>query len=174
MILTVRARTRDALMLQAGKVLALDSEGYVVDIADRLPDESIPYISGLKPSGYVLGRQLDTADGRVGCMQAVLDALKAQNALGIVAELSVAETNNLRLITRAGMVVSLGDSGNMTNKILWMLGALADLQARGETTGQLDVASGTKADYMPPKPTPSPEPTPTIDPVIAEYGVVGG
>ena len=173
LVLTVRRRTRDALFLQAGKVLVLDSDGYVVEIVDRLPDEGIPYVSGLRPSGYAQGRQLDTSDGRVGCMKAILDALKAQNAIHYVAEISVENTAALRLLTRTGMLVTLGNVDNMDHKIIWMAGTLADLQARGETSGQLDVASGNKADYTPPKPTATPEPEPTVDPVIAEYGVVG-
>ena len=151
LILNVRLRTKDALILQAGKVLVLDSDAYVVEITDRLPDESIPYVTGLRASYYTLGRQLDTADGRCGCMKAVLEALKAQGATAYAAEISVADTADLRIITRTGMTVLLGNSESMNNKIAWMAGALADLEARGETGGQLDVSSGSKADYRPPE-----------------------
>ena len=51
----------------------------------------------------------------------------------------------------AGMFLSLihilGNSENMNNKIIWMAGTLKDLEARGETSGTLDVSSGNKADY---------------------------
>ena len=167
MLLTVRQRTRDALILQAGKVLVLDSDGYVVEITDRLPAGNIPYVTGLKPSGYIQGRQLDTTDGRVACMKAVVEALKARGATAYASEISVADVNDLRIITRTGMTVRLGDRENMTNKIIWMAGALADLEARGETDGQLDVASGSKADY---KPGPTPEPAEQAETVPAEDG----
>ncbi|MBR1821869.1 MAG: FtsQ-type POTRA domain-containing protein [Clostridia bacterium] len=149
-VLTVRPRTMDAVILLAGKILVLDSDGYVVEITDRLPDANAVYVTGLKASYYTLGRQLDTADGRCGCMKAVLEALKAHGATAYVSELSVADTVDLRIITRTGMTVLLGGADNMDNKIAWMAGALADLEARGETMGRLDVSSGTKADYMPP------------------------
>ena len=45
------------------------------------------------------------------------------------------------------MRVDLGNSENMNNKIIWMAGTLKDLEARGETSGTLDVSSGNKADY---------------------------
>lgn len=156
LVLTVRPRTRDALILLAGKILVLDSDAYVVEITDRVPGDSMPYVTGLKASYYALGRQLDTADGRCGCMKAVLEALKANGATRYVSELSVAVTADLRIITRTGMTVLLGNSDNMNAKIAWMAGALADLEARGQTAGQLDVSSGTKADYTP-APTPEPE-----------------
>ena len=151
LILTVRQRSRDAVVLQGGKVLVVDSDGYVVEVTDRLPESGIPYVTGLKPSSYQLGRQLDTADGRVACLKAILEAAKARGASAYIAEIDVTRTNNLRVITRTGLTVILGDSGNMENKMTWMAGAVADLEARGETTGRLDVASGNKADYLPPE-----------------------
>ena len=149
-ILTVRQRSQDALILQAGKVLVLDSDGYVVSVSDRLPEQSIPYVTGLSAARYTLGRQLDTSDGRIAAMKAVLEALKTRGATGYVSELSVEDPTDLRVTTRTGMVVLLGNAENMDRKIIWMAGTLADLEARGETTGQLDVSSGTKADYLSP------------------------
>lgn len=166
-VLTVRPRTRDAVVLQAGKILVLDSDGYVVEVGDRVPDTSAVYVTGLKASYHSLGRQLDTADGRCGCMKAVLEALKANGATAYAAELSVADTADIRIITRTGMTVLLGNSENMDNKIVWMVGALRDLESRGETTGRLDVSSGTKADYMPPAAEPEPEEEPEATPVPA-------
>ena len=147
-VLTVRERTRDAMISQGGKVLVLDSDAYVVSVGDQLPEKSLPYVTGLRPSSYAIGRQLDTSDGRCAAMKAVLEGLRAHNAWAYVSEISVADLNNLTITSRTGMAVLLGDSSNMNNKILWMAGALSDLEKRGEVTGQLDVSSGDKADYM--------------------------
>lgn len=147
-ILTVRPRSHDAVMLQGGKVLVLDSAGYVAQVLDQLP-EDLPYVSGLRASYYLLGRQLDTADGRCAAMGAVLEALKARGATRYASEISVENTEDLRIITRTGVTVLLGNAENMSDKIAWMAGALADLEARGERGGRLDVVSGAKADYIP-------------------------
>ena len=148
-VLTVRPRTLDALILQAGKILVLDSDAYVVRVTDQLPDVPVLYVTGIKAAYYTLGRQLDLADGRCAAMKAVVEALKAQGASGYAAELSVARVDDLRIISRTGITVTLGDSSDMEAKIAWMAGALADLEARGQTAGRLDVSSGTKADFMP-------------------------
>ena len=150
LVLTVRPRTLDALILQAGKILVLDSDAYVVRVTDRLPEGDVIYVTGIKAAYYTLGRQLDTGDGRCAAMKAVVEALKKQGATRYVAELSVANTEAMRVITRTGMTVTLGDAQSMDAKIAWMAGALSDLEARGETSGLLDVSSGTKADYRPP------------------------
>ena len=169
-MLMVRERTKDALILQAGKILLLDSDGFVVSASDHLPEQSVPYVTGLKPSTYQLGRQLDVADGRLNAMKAVVEALKAQGATGYVSELSVENIADLRIITRTGMEVLLGDASDMPNKILWMTGTLKDLESRGETVGRLDVSSGNKADFLSAAtPTPAPTPEPTSDPnAVAE------
>lgn len=162
-LITVRDRTSDALILQAGKIVVLDSDGYVVSVSDRLPQKSVPYVTGLRPSTFQLGRQLDVADGRLKAMKAVLEALKELRATDKVAELSLESTRDLRIITRSGVTVLLGSAENMHNKIVWMTGTLADIEARGEARGQLDVSSGNKADFRSGA-TPTPVPTATPEP----------
>jgi len=133
---------------QGGKVLVLDSDGFVVDITDRLPEGNIPYVTGLKPSGYQQGRQLDTADGRVYAMKAVLEGLKRVNGTGYVSELDVELLNDLRITTRTGMTVLLGNSNDMLNKLTWMTGALTDLEARGERGLELGLVGGLDREHV--------------------------
>lgn len=176
-VLEVRPRSMDAVIVLGGKILALDSDGYVVAV-DEVPETGAVYVTGLKASYYTLGRQLDTADGRIAAMKTVVEALKARGATGYVSELNVTDTADLRVLTRTGMTVLLGDTGDMLNKVAWMAGALADLEARGETTGQLDVSSGTKADYAPPAPSAAaeeeePEPEAAEAPAGQVYSIDG-
>ena len=169
-VLTVRPRSLDALVLLAGagRVLVLDSDGYVAQVTERLPDAVIPYVTGLRTQSYMLGRQLDTADGRCASMKAVVEALKANGATAYASELNVTDSADLRIITRKGTTVLLGDAGDMARKIAWMAGALADLEARGENGGTLDVSSGTKADYRPPESGESQAPAQVDEPQVAE------
>jgi cell division protein FtsQ len=164
-ILTVRERTKDALIVQSGRVLLLDSDAYVVEILNRLPEQSLPYVSGLRAANFQLGRRLDVPEDRIAAMKVVIEALKTCGATGLVSELDVENPRELRITTRTGMTVLLGNTDNMIDKIIWMNGAVRDLESRGQTNGTLDVASGTKADYLPgPTPTPSPTPAPTATP----------
>lgn len=171
-VLTVRQRSRDAITLQAGKLLVLDSDGYVVSVGDVAPEDGMPYVMGLKFSTYRLGKQIDAPESRLNAMKAVLEALKAHNALGYVSEINLEHLSDIELIARKGIVVSLGDADNMNNKIIWMVGALQDLESRGETLGRLDVSSGSKADFLSGA-TPTPAPTPTPVPEITPEAVIG-
>lgn len=171
-VLTVRQRSRDAITLQAGKLLVLDSDGYVVSVGDVAPEDGMPYVMGLKFSTYRLGKQIDAPESRLNAMKAVLEALKAHNAMGYVSEINLEHLSDIELIARKGIVVSLGDADNMNNKIIWMVGALQDLESRGETLGRLDVSSGSKADFLSGA-TPTPAPTPTPVPEITPEAVIG-
>ena len=164
-VLNVRERTRDAFTLQAGKLVVLDSDGYVVSVGDVAPEEAMPYVMGLKASTYRLGKRLDAPENRLNAMKNVVEALKAHKATDYVSEINLERLSDIELIARKGIVVSLGDSENVNNKIIWMVGALRDLEARGETLGKLDVSSGSKADFLSGA-TPTPAPTPTLIPDI--------
>ncbi len=175
-VLTVRERSRDAITLQAGKLLVLDSDGYVVSVGDVAPEDGVPYVMGLKSSAYRLGKQIDAPESRLNAMKVVLDALKAHNAMGYVSEINLEHLSDIELIARKGIVVSLGNSENMNNKVIWMVGALQDLESRGETLGRLDVSSGSKADFLSgatPTPAPTPTPVPEITPEAEAEAVIG-
>lgn len=184
--LNVRERSRDAMILHAGKMLILDSDGCVVSAGESAPADTVPYVTGLNPTSYRLGAQLDVAPGKLTAMRSVLEALKARDAMAYASELDLENPADLTIITRTGMTVALGDADNMENKIAWMAGALRDLESRGETLGRLDVSSGTKADYLPmivatPTPAPTqnlylletPAPAATPTPVPEEGAVIG-
>ena len=108
LLLKVRLRSHDAVVLQGGKVLVLDSDGYVAQVADHMPEEQIPYVSGLRASYNLLGRQVDTADGRCAAMSAILKALKDRGAMQYASEISVEDIEDLRIISRTGITVLLG------------------------------------------------------------------
>ena len=165
LVLTVRQRSRDAITTMAGKLLVLDADGYVVSTGDAAPTDNLPYVLGLKASTYRIGRQLDAPDSRLNAMKSVLEALHAQSAVGYVSEVNLTHLSDIELITRKGMVVTLGSADNMNNKIIWMVGALTDLESRGENLGRLDVSSGSKADFLSGA-TPTLQPVATPDPML--------
>ena len=184
--LVVRQRTHDAVTLQAGKLLTLDSDGYVVSASETLPEQALPLVTGLRASTFRLGRQLDAAPSRLTAMKAVLEALRAKRAAIYVSEVDVDYPTDIQLITRTGMTVLLGGAENMEKKIVWMVATLQDLERRGETLGRLDVSSGTKADYLPmvvatPTPVPTQEtyllmtatPAPTGEPIVDDGMIIG-
>ena len=99
------------------------------------------------------------------------------------------DLKDIRILTRKGTTVLLGDADNMTAKIAWMSRALEDLERRGESLGRLDVSSGRRGDFLPgvtatvkphqtqetfdvvPTPSPVPEEAPADEVVIGEDAI---
>lgn len=146
-VLTVRERSRDILIENAGKVLVLDSEGYMVERLDAVPEESAVYVTGLSVQNYLPGAKIGADGRRLAAMTSVIQALQAAEADDLISELSVADTEQLYLYSRTGIKVMLGNTAELDVKVQLMKGALLDLEGRGETRGRLDVSSGNKADF---------------------------
>jgi len=148
-VLVVRERSRDAVVAHAGLMLALESDGTVVEVAREMPDADAVYVTGLQITSYRLGQVVGAPTEQLAAMRAVLSAVFEAGARQYVSELNVQDANSIYIYSRTGMRVELGDASNMERKVIWMAGALQDLESRGEITGRLDVSSGDKADYSP-------------------------
>lgn len=148
-VLKVRERTRDAMVSVGGKILVLDSDGYVVEICASVPEDAGLYVQGLNCTNNQLGRRVGASQDRLDAMKAVLEAIRRQNADSYFSELNVSDPMNLWMVSRTGLRVELGDGENMDDKLLWACSAVADLESRGETRGTLDVSSGNMADFRP-------------------------
>ena len=149
LILHVRERTRDAMVLNGGKILVLDSDGFVIEVCGTMPENSGVYVTGLEGTSYRIGSRISAPVEKLTAMKAAVDAIRNQGAAIYVSELNVDDPLNLWITTRTDIRVELGDAQNMDGKILWLRSAVADLENRGEVKGTLDVSSGTKADYQP-------------------------
>lgn len=149
LILHVRERTRDAMVLNGGKILVLDSDGFVIEVCGTMPENSGVYVTGLEGTSYRIGSRISAPVEKLTAMKAAVDAIRNQGAAIYVSELNVDDPLNLWITTRTGIRVELGDAQNMDGKILWLRSAVADLENRGEVKGTLDVSSGTKADFQP-------------------------
>ena len=86
---------------------------------------------------------------RLAAYAVVMEAIEHHSASGAVSEVNLENIADIRIITRSGITVRLGNSENMWNKIAWMKAAAADLESRRETGGVLDVSSAKQADYTP-------------------------
>jgi len=143
----VSPRSKDAMVLHMGKIRVLDADGYVVESLDQVPNEDIVYVSGMRVQGFRVGEVIQAEEGQMAAFLQVIPAIRDQGASSFVSELDIKDIHNMRIITRGGITVELGDKENMHNKIAWMKSTVADLERRGEGGGTLDVSSGTKADY---------------------------
>ena len=147
-VISVEERTPGAYVDCYGVVLVLDDEGVMMERVNALPGDSLVYVTGVKPTRYSVGSAIVTdVKGQVEAMSAALTAIRQADAVSMVSELNVENPDNMYLIARSGMVVVLGNSENLDNKLVLASAAISDLQARGVTQGQINVRSGKYADF---------------------------
>ena len=145
----VRERTRDALTLNGGHILVMDSDGYVIDNPTAMPESGGVYITGLEGTAYRIGKRISAPESKLSAMKTVLESIRKMDAAAYISEVNLTDLMEITAIARSGVIVKLGDTGNMDEKIRWLRSAVSDLDTRGETRGTLDVSSGTRADYRP-------------------------
>ncbi len=148
-VINVRERACEAVASYAGIILSMERDGTVIERLDALPQTDAVYVSGLGITAYRPGEVVSAPASQLEAMVSALSALYDNAATAYVSELNVSNPNDIYLYSRTGMRVTLGDDTDMGSKVVWMVGALRDLEARGETGGELDVSSGDKADYSP-------------------------
>ena len=146
--LTVKEREPSVYVDCYGVILIVDDEGVMMESVSTLPEEQYLYVTGLKPTGFNIGRTLETdVKGQVEAMAAVVQAVKATNFVSQVSELNVMNPDNMYLIARSGMQILLGDKENLENKLAIAVASMNDLSARGIVRGRLDVRTGRFADF---------------------------
>lgn len=148
--LVVRERARRCVVNYLGVSLVLDGNGVVMEQIANLPDYGIVVVTGVKATSYQVGAKLQSSEaGQVTDLCKVVEALYAQGVNGDISELNVANLDNMYLMMRSGMMVRIGDSEDMDNKLTWMKSVLNELAGEGVTTGIVDVSGGKSAAYSP-------------------------
>ena len=147
LVITVEERQGRLVTDYGGSIVLMDSEGCVMSITRELPDSECLYITGLSPSDAAPGRRIGANTQRINAMCAVLTAIDRTGCAEYISELNVDKTDSLYMFSRTGIHVMLGDIDDLESKLVWMKYALSDLESRGETSGKLDVTSGSQADY---------------------------
>lgn len=147
-VISVETRRPAALINYLGVVLVVDGQGYILEQRGDMADLNVPVVSGVKISQFQVGKLIESSvPGQIAAMDAVLSELETQNATEQISELNVANLDNLYLVSRAGLQIQLGDSSNLSDKLIWMRGVMSQLESEGLTTGVLDVSSGKSAVY---------------------------
>lgn len=146
--LAVRERTRRAVVSYLGVALVIDEYGYVMEQLNALPDYGVPVVTGVRASAYQVGGKLQSSEpGQITSVLEVIAALQRQGVVALVSELNAADLDNMYLMARGGMMVRIGDSDNMDEKLTWMSSVLRQLSDEGINTGVLDVSGGKSAVY---------------------------
>lgn len=102
---------------------------------------------------------------RLEVMEKVLKALDETNMLMRIATLDVTYPEDVTILTDGGTRIELGDTQNLSTKLLIAQEVLYQRERLGDVLGaRIDVSSGTRAHFIP-SVLPTPTPVPTATPI---------
>lgn len=142
--LQVRERIPRVIVNYAGLPTILDEFGYALEQGRELNRQNLPLVTGLRAISCQVGRKIQSETvNQVDAMNAVVTALYATQVYPIIAELNVSDLDNMYLMLRSGLMVKIGDSTNMQNKLAWMVSVINQPEVAG--AGGLNVSTGNSA-----------------------------
>ena len=149
--LYIEERKTVAAMQWLGVLYTLDSEGMVMaESVSATPPEGMPVVTGFRVSNINVGQQLMVrSESQMEAYRAIIEELQLQLYASQVAEINLADPENIYLITAEGVTVRLGDASYMQAKIGAVRTDMAYLRQLGRTNGVLDVTTPEDAKYMP-------------------------
>lgn len=136
-----------------GSLVMLGQDGVVMEITGQIDIElAVPVITGASIKSARVGEAVTYGvAGQAEAVEAVLEAIDWQGFIGEISEINVGTLDDLYLVTVDGLIIRLGDSENLDEKILTARSALVPLRAAYAMRGAvLDVSTGDgQADFQP-------------------------
>ncbi len=154
--IAVALRTPAAALEHLGFSYLVDGELCVLESSNGQTDYGVPLIKGADMQQTPVGMTLNMDSSRRELAIELIDAVYQAGLGELIAEINMADTQNLTLRARSGQLYSLGDRTNLASKLSLMSPVDARLSAEGRALGTVDVSSGRYADYIPPESTPAP------------------
>ena len=149
--LYIEERKAAASMQWLGVIYTLDKEGVVMTQENtENPPGGMPVVKGIVGSAINVGQKLSLAEaGQLEAYCAIMEELELQDCAGQIAEINLADPNNIYLLTVEDVTVRMGDASIMRAKIGSINTVMAQLRQWGETGGILDVTTPEKPKYRP-------------------------
>ena len=136
-----------------GSLVMLGQDGVVMEITGQIDIElAVPVITGASIKSARVGEAVTYGvAGQAEAGEAVLEAIDWQGFTGEISEINVGTLDDLYLVTVDGLIIRLGDSEKLDEKILTARSALVPLRAAYAMRGAvLDVSTGDgQADFQP-------------------------
>lgn len=166
-VIEVEERRPAAFLPYENLFLLIDINTDILELADSAASPECPVVEGISVTDPHVGSEIETADAfKISIMQEILQDLDNRNLFPLIALVDLSNINNIRLESRDGLAIRLGQAERIGDKIKWIQNRLPALA--GQSDGLLDVSSGSFATYTMyeggqggVRSTASPEPSPS-------------
>jgi len=119
------------LVPYVGSFLFVDSQGIVVEISNSLEGMELPVIKGLKFNTFKLGEEIKVESKlQLTSVITLINEIKRTGINQEIAEINAENILNLKLLTKSGIKINLGDDSNINEKIPLAKAILQDLNSK--------------------------------------------
>lgn len=158
-ILTVKETTPTLVASYLNQFVTLDEELRVLSQEGALPTGDYPLITGMVVRSAEIADKITIDDKlQMAALESIVQHFSVRSAtaqqdtyapLYYITEIQLTDVDNLKLYTKNGYAVELGDAENMDRKALWVEQMLPMFIEKGYTGGTLDVAGSDSATFIP-------------------------
>jgi cell division protein FtsQ len=151
-IITVSEREAIAFTEYLASYIVFDAEGIVLEVRDLGEVYDYIEVSGLNIQGFVFGEELLVDEEyRLDALRRVLAQVKAKGLEKDIREISVADANDIRIISDGGLSIRLGQAVEVDKKLRWMKTEQFEQIETQNIPGELDLSVHTQAVFVPMK-----------------------
>jgi cell division protein FtsQ len=122
-VIAVEERKPTAYIPYLSSFIVIDVRGFILDIIKQFPDPDLPQIQGIGIKNFTKGTHLAAADRdeyKERILFRLLEAVDKSDTIGSVSVLNVEDPDNIRVITREGYDVFLGQALELEKKLSWL------------------------------------------------------
>lgn len=150
-IINIDIIEREPLVLvpYVGSYLFVDSQGIVVEINSSIEKMQLPIIKGLKFNTFKLGEEIKVDDKlQLTSVIKLINEIKKAGINQEIAEIDAGNILSLKLKTKSGIKVNLGDDSNINKKIPLAKAILQDLNNK-KLKGTVEMGHNGNPVYKP-------------------------
>ncbi|MDR0841086.1 MAG: FtsQ-type POTRA domain-containing protein [Christensenellaceae bacterium] len=149
LIISIAERKPVAAIVSGGNYAIIDDQGYVLSLDASYGE--LPQAYGVGAAGVQIGQKLGDADNFNSAI--LLDIVRALRDVGLLNTIQSIDTSqplSIRLITRTGYAVHVGQPEDIPQKLAKLSAVLREVQRLGYVGGTIDVAAQGDPVYSPP------------------------
>lgn len=150
-IINIDIMEREPLVLvpYVGSYLFVDSHGIVIEISNSIAAMKLPIITGLKFNTFKLGEEIKVEDKlQLASVIKLINGIKQAGMIQEIEEINAENILSIKLKTKSGIKINLGDDSNIDTKIPLAKAILQDLNSKN-LKGTIEMVNVDKAVFKP-------------------------
>ncbi len=130
-IIDIVERQAAAYVPYVGSYLNIDEEGMILEVKPAINKPNLPIVRGMAFETFKIGEILSIKDkDQLNMMKTLIGELKNASLMGKVSEMDIANKSEIRLLTKTGIKINVGEMADISYRISFAKSILEDVEKR--------------------------------------------